>query len=154
MCPKLSSCACVLRARHHPSPLWPYGGEVMEWVFKFKYLGTLLSSSRDILVEVQARVVKVIGTFASFKPILLNKAISLGIWMLFYMVFIPPTLTFGCEFWALKLPMASHFEATRMSFLRSMLGSAYWTRFARLRFCNVATCCPLQILSTSSGCGG
>jgi hypothetical protein len=32
-----------------------------------------------------------------FKPILLNKTISLGTRMLFFMAFIPPTLTFGCE---------------------------------------------------------
>jgi hypothetical protein len=96
--------------------------EMVEWVFKFKYLGTLVSSSGDILIEVQVRVVEAIGMFASFKPILLNKAISLGIQMLFYMAFIPLTLTFGCECWALKLAMASHLQATHMFFLRSMLG--------------------------------
>jgi hypothetical protein len=67
-------------------------------------------------------VVKFIGTFASLKPIFLNKVISLGIRMLFHMAFIPPTLTFGCECWALKPTMASHFEATHMSFLHFMLG--------------------------------
>jgi hypothetical protein len=55
-------------------------GEVVEWVSKFKYLGTLVSSSGDILAKVKA-----IGTFALLKPILLNKGISLGTQMLFYM---------------------------------------------------------------------
>jgi hypothetical protein len=94
----------------------------MEWVSKFKYLGTLVSSFGDIPAEVQARVVKAIGMFASLKPILLNKAISLGTRMLFYMAFIPPTLTFGCECWALKLALANHLDATHMSFMHSMLG--------------------------------
>jgi hypothetical protein len=38
------------------------------------------------------------------------------------MAFIPPTLTFGCECWALKPAMASHLEATQMFFLHFMLG--------------------------------
>jgi hypothetical protein len=67
-----------------------------------------VSSSGDILIEVLVRVVKAIGTFDSFKPILINKAINLGSRMLFYMAFIPLTLTFGCECWALKPAMASH----------------------------------------------
>ncbi len=98
-------------------------GEVVEWVFKFKYLDTLVSSSGDILAEVQARVMKAIDTFALFKPIMFNKVISLGNRMLFYMVFIPPTFTFGCECLVLKPAMASHFKATHMFFLRFMLGS-------------------------------
>jgi hypothetical protein len=81
-----------------------------------------MSSSKDILAKVQARVVKAISTFALFKPILLNKAINLGTQMVFYMAFIPLTLTFGCECWALKPAMASHLEATQMFFLCSMLG--------------------------------
>jgi hypothetical protein len=89
-------CVCA-EGKAPPLPVVALRGEVVEWVFKFKYLGTLVSSSRDILVEVQAKVVKVIGTFASLKPILLNKPISLGTRMMFYMAFIPPTLTFGCE---------------------------------------------------------
>ncbi len=67
-------------------------------------------------------MVKAIGMFTSLKPILLNKAINLGTRMLFYMAFIPPTFMFGYECWALKLTMASHLEATHMSFLHSMLG--------------------------------
>jgi hypothetical protein len=112
VCPKLSSCACVPRARHYPSlPVVALRGEVVEWVFKFKYLNTLVFTYGDILAKVQARVVKVIGTFASLKPILLNKAISLSTQMLFYMTFIPPTFTFGCECWALKPAMANHLQA-------------------------------------------
>jgi hypothetical protein len=102
-----------------------------------------MSFSKDILAEMQARVVKVIGMFASLKPILFNKAINLGTQMLFYMAFIPPTFTFGCECWALKSAMANHLEATHMSFMRSMLGLTGWTRCAMLRFCNVETYCPL-----------
>jgi hypothetical protein len=65
---------------------------------------------------------KAIGTFALLKPILFNKAISLGIRMLFYMAFILPTLTFGCECSALKPALASYLEATHMSFMHFMLG--------------------------------
>jgi hypothetical protein len=114
-------CVCV-EGKAPPFPVVALWGEVVEWVSKFKYLGTLVSFSGDILNEVQARVVKAIGTFALLKPIRLNKAISLGIHMLFYMAFIPPTLMFGCECWALKPTMAIHLEATHMSFLCSMLG--------------------------------
>jgi hypothetical protein len=114
-------CVCA-KGKAPPLPTVALWGEVVEWVSKFKYMGTLMSSSMDILIDVQARVVKVIGTFASLKPILLNKAINLGIWMLFYMAFIPPTFMFGCECWALKPAMASHLEATHMSFMHSMLG--------------------------------
>jgi len=70
-------CVCV-EGKAPPLLAVALRGEVVEWVFKFKYLGTLVSSYWDILAKVQVKVVKVIGTFASFKPILLNKAISLG----------------------------------------------------------------------------
>lgn len=85
-------CVCV-EGKAPPLPAMALQGEVVEWVSKFKYSGTLVSSSRDILVEVQVKVVKSIGTFASLKPIMLNKAINLGTRMLLYMAFIPPTLT-------------------------------------------------------------
>jgi len=114
-------CVCA-KGKAPPLLVVALQGEVVEWVFKFKYLGTLVSSFGDILVEMQARVVKAIGTFASLKPILLNTVISMGTRMLFYMAFIPPIFRFGCECWALKLAMASHLEATHMSFLCSMLG--------------------------------
>jgi hypothetical protein len=120
----------------------------VEWVSKFKYLGTLVSSSGDILAKVHARVVKVIGTFTSFKPILLNKAINLGIRMLFYMAFIPPIVTFGCECWALKPTMDNHLEATHMFFLRSMLGVSLLDKI-----CNVEIlwrCNMLSIADTIS----
>jgi hypothetical protein len=65
-------CVCV-EGKAPPLPAVALWGEVVEWVSKFKYMSTLVSSFGDILVEVQARVVKAIGTFASFKPILLNK---------------------------------------------------------------------------------
>ncbi len=89
-------CVCA-EGKAPPLPTMALRGEVVEWVSKFKYLGTLVSCSGDILAEMQARVVKAISTFALFKPILLNKTISLGTRMLFFMAFIPPTLTFGCE---------------------------------------------------------
>jgi hypothetical protein len=105
-----------------PLPIVALRREVVEWVSKFKYLATLVSSSGDILAEVQAKVVKAIGKFASFKPILLNKAISLGTPILFYMALIPPTFMFRCECWALKPVVVGHLEATHMSFMHFMLG--------------------------------
>jgi hypothetical protein len=114
-------CVCV-EGKAPPLPVVALRGEMVEWVSKFKYLGTLVSSSWDILVEVQARVMKAIGTFASFKPIMLNKVISLGTGMLFNMAFIPPIFRFGCECWALKPAMASHLEATHMSFIMLYVG--------------------------------
>jgi hypothetical protein len=119
---------------------------VVEWVFK--YLGTLVSSSRDILAEVQARVVKAIGMFASLKPILLNKAINLGTWILFYMAFIPPTLTFGCECWALKPAMASHLEVAHMFFLRFMLGVSLLDKIRNVEI--LRRCDVLSIIDTIS----
>ncbi len=84
-------CVCA-EGKAPPLPTMALQGEVVEWVFKFKYLGTLVSSSGDIMVEVQVKVVKAIGTFASLRPIMFNKAINLGTRMMFYMAFIPPTL--------------------------------------------------------------
>jgi hypothetical protein len=117
-------CVCA-EGKAPPLPAVALREEVVEWVSKFKYLGTLVSFSKDILAEVQARVVKAINTFALLKPILLYKAIvwalkCYSIWHSF-----PLTLTYGCECWALKSTMASHLEAIHMSFMRSMLGSAY-----------------------------
>jgi len=136
-----------------PFPTVALQGEVVEWVSKFKYLGTLMFSSGDILAEVQARVVKAIGTFASFKPILLNKAISLPIQMLFYMAFIPLTFTFGCECWALKPTMANHLEATHMYFMHSMLGVSLLDKIRNAEILRRYDVLSMQRLLASSECG-
>jgi hypothetical protein len=44
-------CVCV-EGKAPPLPAMALQGEVVEWVSKFKYLGTLVSSSTSILVEV------------------------------------------------------------------------------------------------------
>jgi hypothetical protein len=71
--PKIKLMCVCAEGKAPPLPAVALRGEVVEWVSKFKYLGTLVSSFGDILAEVQARVVKAIGTFASFKPILITR---------------------------------------------------------------------------------
>jgi hypothetical protein len=44
-------CVCA-KSKAPPLPAVALQGEVVEWVSKFKYLGTLVCSFRDILVEV------------------------------------------------------------------------------------------------------
>jgi hypothetical protein len=44
-------CVCA-KGKAPPLPAMALWGEVVEWVSKFKYLGTLVSSFGDILVEV------------------------------------------------------------------------------------------------------
>jgi hypothetical protein len=44
-------CVCA-EGKAPPLPTVALRGEVVEWVSKFKYLGTLVSSSTNILAEV------------------------------------------------------------------------------------------------------
>ena len=105
-----------------PLPVVVLRGETVEWVDVFKYLGTMVQSNGRIGKEVDSRVAKAIGKFAQLRPILLNRAISLGTRMLFYKAFLPPTLTYGCESWPISGEQARRLNARHMGFLRSMLG--------------------------------
>jgi hypothetical protein len=129
-------------------PVVELRGEVVEWVSKFKYLGTIISADGSVDADVHSRVAKAYGLFSSLRPILLNQAISLSTRLLFFKAFIPPTLTYGCECWALTAPLASKLDAAYMSFLRAMLGVKLLDKVPNL---DVLQCCrTLPITSTIS----
>jgi hypothetical protein len=112
----------------------------VEWVDEFKYLGTTTSFSGGIVQELNIRAAKAVGRFAQLRPILLNRSVSLRTRMLFYRAFIPASLIYGCESWALTTAQGEWLNARHMHFLRAMLGITLWDRVENtevLRRCSI-----------------
>ena len=91
-------------------------GETVEWVDEFKYLGSTTTFSGDISRELSIRAAKAVGKFAQLRSILLNRSVSLRTRMLFYRAFIPATLIYGCETWALTMAQGEWLNARHMQF--------------------------------------
>jgi hypothetical protein len=119
-------------------------GETVGEVEDFKYLGGTLATSGSLDSELHCRIARATGKFAQMRPIWRNKGISIKTKMLFYRAFIPPTLLYGCEAWAITPAQVNALNAQHMRFLRSILGISRWDRWRNER---VAAKCGIPQVS-------
>ena len=76
------------------------GGETIEAVSSFRYLGSVLESHGEIRMDVEDRVVRAFGALC--KPVFCNGSLSQKTKRMVYRASVLGVLLYGAETWALK----------------------------------------------------
>ena len=117
--------------RKHEVCIVKVKGERVEQVKEMKYLGTMISSDGSMDSEVEQRIgmasrmVKAIGS-----TVLGRKELTKGTKLRVVNAMVIPTLTYGCEAWALQARHKGRIQATQMRVLRWIEGVS---RLERIR---------------------
>jgi hypothetical protein len=88
----------------------------------FKYLGSYLTSAMTDDFEIEHRIQKAKGGFATGIKFLTGKGISIHNRKLLYICTVVNILLFGCETWAIKEPHFTKLEAFHTKHLWKLLG--------------------------------
>jgi len=98
------------------------GGDPIEYVSTFRYLGSYCSDNISMRVEVNHRLSSAAFAFQKLKRLNVwnDPFIRRGIKSILYKVIVQSTLLFGCETWALPEAELSRLEVFQMRCLRTI----------------------------------
>lgn len=123
------------------------GGEHIEWVDAFSYLGSTIASAGSMAAEHARRIQLAAGAFRRLeRPVLRQRVISLRARVRLYMVMVTSVLLYGCESWALTRAQLDQLEVFHRCRLRMMLGARrarHMSTAAVLERCGVS---PIETL--------
>ena len=102
------------------------GGEKMEVVKEFKYLGTVLCKHGEMDGEIRARAVKGRSAIGALDRIMKGRNVSMEVKRGLRNSIILPTLTYGSETWTWNSAQQSRLRAVEMSYLRGACGVTRW----------------------------
>lgn len=98
------------------------GGEKIEYVNKFVYLGQSISFDNNVENEVQRRIALAWKKYWSFREIMKNKQVNIRVKKKLYDSAILPCLTYGSQTWSLKIEEEEELRICQRKMERSMLG--------------------------------
>ena len=98
------------------------GGLMLEVVDKFKYLGSILTSSNEVKEEIKARIAAASKCSWAINDILKSNLISRRTKIQAYTTIIRPIATYGCETWVLTKNLESMLTVFENGILRRILG--------------------------------
>ncbi len=102
------------------------GGERMEVVKEFKYLGTVLSKHGEMEREVRERAVKGRNVIGSLARVMKERSVSMEVKRGIRNSILLPTLTYGSETWMWNRVQQSRVCAVEMSYPRGACGVTRW----------------------------
>ena len=102
------------------------GGEKMEVVKEFKYLGTVLCKHGEMDGEIRARAVKGRSAIGALDRIMKGRNVSMEVKRGLRNSILLPTLTYGSETWTWNSAQQSRLRAVEMSYLRGACGVTRW----------------------------
>ena len=94
------------------------GGEQLEQVDSFKYVGAKVTVNCTVGQEVQSRVVEAGRAMGGMKKIFKNREMGMGAKRGLYKSFIVPTVLYGAETWRLKAENKKRLDIKEMKCLR------------------------------------
>jgi hypothetical protein len=99
------------------------GGEVLAWVSKFKYLGSMFHDTSSLDFDLARRIQLAATAFRALeRPFFRRHCIPLGTRMLVYTAMVVSVLLYGCEAWAPTAAQLHHLEVFHRQRLRLILG--------------------------------
>ena len=104
-------------------------GEMLEEVESFRYLGSEISRSAEMSMEVEQRTKEGMATYGAMKSIWKVKEVGMNAKKALYESIIVPTVLYGGETWGLREAERKRLDVMEMKCLRSMCGV---TRLDRL----------------------
>ncbi len=102
------------------------GGERMEVVKEFKYLGSVLSKHGEMEGEVRERAVKARSVLGSLAVVMKGRSMSMEVQRGLRNSILLPTLMYGSEMWTWNRSQQSRVCAVEMSYLRGACGMMMW----------------------------
>jgi hypothetical protein len=126
-----------------PSPIVLQGGSII-FVPSFLYLGNLFSQDGGLQQEVDSRIAKTKTTCASLMKLWKNQNISRRVKNLVFKAYIPATLLYGCETWALTQALTYSLEVALHDCLRMSMDIS---RSDRIRNEDIRTACNHRDIS-------
>ncbi|KAJ8402034.1 hypothetical protein AAFF_G00372690 [Aldrovandia affinis] len=105
--------------QHHP-PL-SLGEHDIEYVDNFTYLGSNISSTRNVEKDVRTRIGKAAGVFQRLRNIWSSNAITTAIKLRLYMSVVIPTATYACETWMKTASITNMLDVFHRRCLRTIL---------------------------------
>ena len=102
------------------------GGEKMEEVSQFKYLGTVLGKHGEMEGEIQERVLRGRNVTGSLARVMKGRSVSMEVKIGIRNSILLPSLTYGSETWAWNRAQQSRVRAVEMSYLRGACGVTRW----------------------------
>ena len=109
------------------------GGEQMEQVDSFKYLGSMVTENGNVSREVQSRTIEAGKAMAGLNKIFQNREMGMEAKRGLYESVIVPTALYGSETWVLKTEDKNRLDVREMKCLRTMSGVTKWDRIPNER---------------------
>ena len=104
------------------------GGERLEEVESFRYLGSQVARNGEIKEEVKFRVGEAGKAMGGMKKIWKNRDLGMGVKRGLYESVIVPTALYAAETWGMKTADKKRLDVMEMRALRSMCGVTRWDR--------------------------
>ena len=104
------------------------GGERLEEVESFRYLGSQVAGNGKIEEEVKLRVVEAGKAMGGMKKIWKNRDLGMTVKRGLYNSVIVPTALYAAETWAMRAADKKRLDVMEMKCLRSMCGVTRWDR--------------------------
>ena len=102
------------------------GGEKMEGIKEFKYLGTVLGKHGEMDGEIRTRAVKGRSALGTLNRIMRGRSVSMEVKTGLRNSILLPALTYGSEAWTWNTAQQSRIRAMEISYLRSGCGVTRW----------------------------
>jgi len=97
-------------------------GKEIERVNQFVYLGSCFNEYDDDVDDINRRIQKANGSTARIRKMLLNRNTPRRLKVKMIMTFVYPTVSYGCETWALDKDTKSHLDTWWMKLMRRIRG--------------------------------
>ena len=104
------------------------GGERLEEVGSFRYLGSQVTRSGEIGEEVRYRVGEAGKVMGGMKKVWKNRDLGMGVKRRLYESVVVPTALYAAETWGMKTADRQRLDVLEMRCLRSMCGVTRWDR--------------------------
>ena len=123
---KKTECMVVSKKQVNPTCNLTSKGEKIKQVYKFKYLGYIITSDGRCDTEIKRRIAMAKDSFSKLSPIFKNRNISITTKFRLLKAYVWSVLLYGCESWTISEVMKTKLEAAEMWFIRRILRIS-WT---------------------------
>ena len=119
---KVLACCC------DAPPAITLGGDTLEVVESFKYLGSDTDGKGSATGDIRRRIAMAVGTFNALSERVWKQPVAVGIKKRIYDACIRSILLYGCETWQMLEEDIRRLESCEMRFWRRILGIRYFDR--------------------------
>lgn len=130
---KTKAMLCSRKSENQETLSLQLGGDNIEWVEDFTYLGSLITSDNNHSKDIKRRLALANSSFKALMPIWRNKNLSTLLKTRLFNTLIIPIAMYACESWTLKTDDQRRLAAFETKSLRRIAGITYLDRISNIR---------------------